>query len=95
MQIYFMEMLGKGECLSKYFTKICLHPLHLFPVQSHSLTLSSWVKISVDDILKYFSYFSQKLGFDILCKFSPYKTICMKYQILFSGKNKKNQFVVY
>ena len=38
----------------------------------------------------YFSYFSQKTGFDISCKLSPEETICMKYQILFSGKNKKN-----
>ena len=30
------------------------------------------------------SYFSQKTGFDISCKF------CMKCQTLFSGKNKKN-----
>ena len=27
-------------------------------------------KFSADDILKYFSYFSQKLRFDISCKFS-------------------------
>ena len=28
-------------------------------------------KISADNILKYFSYFSQKIGFDISCKLSP------------------------
>ena len=33
---------------------------------------------------------SQKTGFDISCKLSPKETICMKCQILFSGKNKKN-----
>ena len=33
--------------------------------------------------------FSQKTGFDILCKLSPMETICMKYQILFSGKIRK------
>ena len=38
----------------------------------------------------YFSYFSQKTAFDISCKLSPMETICMKCQILFSGKNKKN-----
>ena len=43
-------------------------------------------KIFSSDILKYFSYFSQKIGFDIACKLSP----CMNYQSLFSGKNKKN-----
>ena len=54
-------------------------------------------KISLDGILKYFSYFSQKTGSDILCKLSPLETICMKCQNLFSGKNKKkyHQFVVF
>ena len=46
------------------------------------------VKISTEDILKYVSYFFQKIGFDISCKLSPQETICMKCQILFSGKNK-------
>ena len=48
----------------------------------------NWVKFSADDNVKYFSYFSQKTGFDISCKLS--ETICMKYQTLFSGKKKKN-----
>ena len=58
--------------------------------QIHFLRLPLGVKFSVDDILKYFSYFSQKTEFDILCKLSPMQTICKKCQILFSGKNKKN-----
>ena len=29
----------------------------------------------------------QKTGFNISCKLSPMKTICMKCQILFSGEN--------
>ena len=37
-----------------------------------------------------FSYFSQKTRLDISCKLSPMETICMKCQILFSEKNKKN-----
>ena len=37
-----------------------------------------------------FSDFSQKTGFDIPCKLSSLKTICMKCQNLFSGENKKN-----
>ena len=37
-------------------------------------------KISADDLFKYFSYFSQKISFGILCK-----TICKK-----CGKNEKN-----
>ena len=36
-----------------------------------------------------FFFFFQKTGFDISCKLSPVETICMKCQILFSGKNKK------
>ena len=51
--------------------------------------LALWVKFSADDILKYFSYFSQKTGFDISCKLSPLETICMKCQILFWGKIRK------
>ena len=41
----------------------------------------------IDD---FFSYISQKIGFDISCKLSPKETICMNCQILFSGKYKKN-----
>ena len=41
-------------------------------------------------ILKYFSYFSQKTEFDISCKLSSSETICMKCQILFCEKIKKN-----
>ena len=48
-----------------------------------------WVKFSADDIWNIFSYFYQKTCFDISCKLSPMETICMKWQILFSGKNKK------
>ena len=52
------------------------------------LTHSTLDKFSADDLLKlkYFSYFSQKTDFDISCKLSPVETICMKCQILFSGK---------
>ena len=59
----------------------------------HSLTwnlcFSTLGKIFSRWYFSYFSYFSQKTGFDILCKLSPIKTICMKCQILFSGENKK------
>ena len=51
-------------------------------------------KISGEDSLKYLSYFSQKIGFDTSCKLSPQKTVCLKYQILFSGEKKDHQFVV-
>ena len=33
---------------------------------------------------------SEETGFDIPCKLSPVETICMKCQILFPGKDKKN-----
>ena len=54
---------------------------------------------SADDILKYLSYFSEKTGFDISCKFSPLETICMKCLILFfffflEKLEKLNEFVV-
>ena len=45
---------------------------------------------SADNILKHFSYFSQKTGFDISQKLSLMETICMKCQVLFPAKNKKN-----
>ena len=38
----------------------------------------------------YFSYFSQKTGFDISCKLSPLETICMKCQSCFLSKIRKN-----
>ena len=44
--------------------------------------LSTLVKFSADNILKYFSYFSGITGFEISCKFSP----C---QNLFPRKNKE------
>ena len=36
-----------------------------------SKLMLSWEKNSADNILKYFSYFSQKTGFEMSCKFSP------------------------
>ena len=54
-------------------------------------TLSTLLKISADDFLKHVSYFSQKTGFDIQCNLSPMGTICMKGQIVLSGKYKKKQ----
>ena len=37
-----------------------------------------------------FSYFSPHTRLDISCKLSPMETVCIKYQSLSSGKNKKN-----
>ena len=50
----------------------------------------SLLAISADAKLMILFLFSQKTGFDISCKLSPLETICMKCQILFSGKNKNN-----
>ena len=55
--------------------------------------LACRVKISADYILKYFSYFPQKTGFDISCKLSPKETICMKCQSMFSSRDKKNVII--
>ena len=41
-------------------------------------------------LFEIFFLFFPKIGFDILCKLSPMETICIKCQILFSGKNTKN-----
>ena len=57
------------------------------------LELNMRVKISADVILKYFSYFFQKIGLDISCKLSPKETTCMKCQSPFSGKNKKKKII--
>ena len=67
-------------------------------VSNQRFTASStlWAN-SADDILKYFSYFFfffffffERTGIDISCKLSSLETICMKFQILRLGKNKKN-----
>ena len=47
---------------------------------------------SADDKLIKFFLFSKQIGSDTSCKLSPKETICMKCQILFSRKNKKNRF---
>ena len=54
------------------------------------LLLPLWAN-SADGIFKYFSYVSQKTGFDSSCKLSPMETVCMKCQILFSGEKKNNK----
>ena len=35
-------------------------------------------------------FFPQKIGFDISCKLSPQKTVCVKCQNQFLGKSNKN-----
>ena len=54
-----------------------------------NLTLTTLMANSADGKLIVLFFFSQKLGFCISCKLSPKETICMKCQILVSGKYKK------
>ena len=44
---------------------------------------------SADDILRYFSYFSQKIGFDIACKLSPRRQFACNVDAYFSEKKVK------
>ena len=48
-----------------------------------------WANSAIDKLMIFLFSF-QKTGFDISCKLSPMETICMKCQILFSVKIKKN-----
>ena len=54
-----------------------------------SLTFTSLWANSADDKLV---IFYKKTGLDTSCKLSPLETICMKYQILFSGKKIRKYF---
>ena len=47
-------------------------------------TYSAMGKFSRQHINDIFSYFPKKIGSDTSCKLSPWETICMKHQILFS-----------
>ena len=55
-----------------------------------SLTFSTSCANSADDELVNFFLYSKKTSFVISCKLSPVGTICMKCQVPFSRKNKKN-----
>ena len=57
------------------------------------LTFTTLWANSADKVDDIFSYFSQNTSFGISCKLSPLETVCMKYQNLFSGKNKKNMSI--
>ena len=59
-------------------------------VDTH-LTLSTLGKVFSRRYFEIFFLFFPEKGFDISCKVSSKETICMKCQILFSGKNKKNK----
>ena len=46
------------------------------------------VNLADDKLVMFFLFCPQKTGFDISCKLFPLETICMKWQISFSGKNR-------
>ena len=54
-----------------------------------ALTLSTLGKIFSRWHIDFFYYFSKKTGFDISSKLSSVATICLKCEVLLSGKNKK------
>ena len=68
-----------------YFIKICIN---IWSNQMN-LTVTSFCANSADDNLVIFFLFFPETGFDISCKLSPVETICMKHQLLFSGKIRK------
>ena len=77
--------MSSAEILSNHVKRFL--PL-LPPISLNHSGKSQELPISVDGLLKYFP----KIGFDISYKLSPVETICMKCQILFSGKIRKNIF---
>ena len=83
----FLRFLSYTDALKYFFPRVNLH-VHWNSLQptvvasvAVKLKLSTLGKFSVDDILKYFSCFSQKTGFDISCKLSP------EVQIVSLGEN--------
>ena len=54
------------------------------------LTLSMLCKISTDDILKYFSYFSQRICFDVSWNCLPLRQFAWNFKSCFLGKIRKN-----
>ena len=56
------------------------------------LTFTTLWASSAEDKLGHISYFPQKTGLDISCKFYSLENIFMKCQILFSGKKIRKYF---
>ena len=88
-------------CCDQWFFKQCFPQVSAardftgYSVMKHWLlgfnlyhSLGKFSRRQIDDI---FSYFSQKIGFDISCILSPEETICIKCQSLFSEKKKKKK----
>ena len=54
-----------NECVTGTPEEICRYENNVY------ICLALWVKFSADNVLKYFSHFSQETGFDVPCKLSP------------------------
>ena len=51
-----------------------------------------WANLADDNFMTVFLFCPRKKGSGTSCKLSSKETVCMKYQILFSRKNKKKYF---
>ena len=99
-----LQTKGQGQRL-RNFVNICAKVLHssfAFAHMSENLHFNFHHSLDKFRGLQFGNIFPRKWDrFDISCKLSPnifllanclMETICMKHQILFSGKNKKNKY---
>ena len=86
-----LKLVLRGVSSIANYITIHEHPIKPSLLFSLSLTFTRPLSGLIQQMTNwwFFFFFSQKTGFDISCKLSPIETICMKCQILFSGKNKK------
>ena len=91
LEKYQYSLFEKVPHLERFFQEAGSHKKYAsYGIFTCDFTLSTLDKISVDDSFKIFFLFSPANRIDNTCKLSPMETICMKCQILFSEKNKKN-----
>ena len=79
--LYFVEKSENHYLNTSSYREPCSYLINFYLLLTVTTLLSN-----LADKFIIFSYFSQKTGIDILYKLSPLETICMKCQILFSGK---------
>ena len=73
-------------------TATCFHrKIRKISIVCFWLTLKVPITTTADDNFDFFFYFQMKTSLDISCESSAKQTIHMKYQDLFSLKNKKKQ----
>ena len=60
----------------------------LFIIETPSILGKNFSRWLFWNIFFFIFYFSQKTDFELSCKLSPMEEVCMKCQILFSGKKK-------